>query len=36
MATRKRLYSESWHFLALAGIPFEYNQRYTTLGGLNK
>ena len=35
MVTRKRLYSESCHFLALAGILYKYDQFHTTLGGLN-
>ena len=35
MVTRKRLYSENCHFLALAGIPYKYNHTYTTLGGSN-
>ena len=35
MVTRKRLYSEGWHFLALAGIPYKYNQCHTTLGWLS-
>ena len=35
MVTRKQLYSESCHFLALAGIPYKYNQCHTTLGGLS-
>ena len=35
MVTRKRLYSESWHFLVLAGLPYKYNQCHTTLGRLS-
>ena len=35
MATRKRLYSKSWHFWALAGVRYEYNQCHTTLEGLS-
>ena len=35
MVTRKRLYSESCHFLALAGILYKYDQFYTPLGGLS-
>ena len=35
MVTRKRLYSESYHFLALAGIPYKYNQCQITVGGLS-
>ena len=35
MVTRKRLYSESCHFLALAGITYKYNQCHTTSGGLS-
>ena len=34
MLTRKQLYSESCHFLALAGIPYKYDQCHTTLRGL--
>ena len=34
MVTRKRLHSESCHFLALAGIPYKYNQCHTTVGEL--
>ena len=30
MVTRKRLYSESCHFLAFAGVRYKY---HTTLGG---
>ena len=33
MVTRKRLYSESCHFLA--GIPYKYNQCHTTLKGMS-
>ena len=35
MVARKQLYSESFHFLALAGTPYKYNQCHTTLGGLS-
>ena len=35
MVTRKRLYSESCHFLALSGTPYKYNQFHTTLEGLS-
>ena len=35
MVTRKRLYSENCHFLALAGILYKYDQFHTTLGGLS-
>ena len=35
MVTRKRLYYESCHFLALSGIPYKYNQCHTTLEGLS-
>ena len=35
MVTRKRLCSESCHFLALAGLPYEYNQCRTSLGELS-
>ena len=35
MITRKRLCSESWNFLAHAGIPYKYNQCHTILGGLS-
>ena len=33
MITKKRLYSERCHFLALAGILYKYDQFHTTLGG---
>ena len=35
MITRKRLYSESWHFLALSGILYKYNKFHTALGRLS-
>ena len=35
MVTRKRLYSESGHLLALAGILYKYDQFHTTSGGLS-
>ena len=35
MVTGKQLYFESCHFLALAGIPYRYNQCHTILEGLN-
>ena len=35
MVTRKQLYSESCHFLALTGIPYKYKQCHTILGGLS-
>ena len=35
MVTRKRFYSEGCQFLALAGIPYKYDQFHTTLGGLS-
>ena len=35
MVIRKRLYSESCHFLALTSIPYKYNQCHTFLGGLS-
>ena len=35
MVTRKRLCSESCHFLALADIPYKNTQCHRTLGGLS-
>ena len=35
MVTRKRLYSESCHFLAFVDILYKYKQCHTTLGGLS-
>ena len=35
MVTRKRVYFESCHLLALAGIPYKYNQCHTILEGLS-
>ena len=35
MVTRKRFYFESCNLLALAGIPYKYNQCRTTLGGFS-
>ena len=35
MVTQKQYYFESFHFLALAGIPYKYNQCHITLGGLS-
>ena len=34
MVTRKRLHSESCHFMAFASIPYKHNQYHTTLRGL--
>ena len=35
MVTWKRLCHESYHFLALTGVPYKYNQCHTTLAGLS-